>query len=454
MSTVIESSSGVAETGDAGAQGRPTTALTIGQLFQISVFWLTLNAIWGGFEIFQQERVDQLLGKDAPPAIGVMDLLAAPIAMLGMPVCGSISDYAATRWGRRKPFILLGSLTAAAAIVGMAFSSTFVLILTFFLLLQLTSNVARGPFAGLVPDLVPERQVGTASGLMGLMIMLGLVTGNLIINAGYLLGSPEHADFTVPLVAIATLVAVTGVGTFLWIPNGPAPKPREGRSWPRLALETFGTDILQERSYVFLLASRFFVLMGGGFFMNLNVLFLKGAFGFEEAADRGPWVFAGSVVGVAAAALGTIPGGKLSDRVGRKPVIYASAVLGAIGIAIIGLAPVPEVAIAGVAVLGLGSGAFLAVDWALMTDIIPKASAGRYMGISNIVEALNGAVASALGMFTLFFVGMAFGDVVGARTAMLLGVAVFAAGAAFLVPVREPQRQRPGRPLAGIPQHA
>jgi MFS family permease len=199
---------------------------------------------------------------------------------------------------------------------------------------------------------------------------------------------------------------------------------------------------------VFLLASRFFVLMGGGFFMNLNVLFLKGAFGLEEAVDRGPWVFAGSVVGVAAAALGTIPGGRLSDRVGRKPVIYASAILGAIGIAVIGLAPVPEVAIAGVAILGLGSGAFLAVDWALMTDIIPKASAGRYMGISNIVEALNGAVASALGMFTLFFVGMLFGNVVGARTAMLLGVVVFAAGAAFLVPVREPHRRRT-KPVVG-----
>jgi MFS-type transporter involved in bile tolerance (Atg22 family) len=289
---------------------------------------------------------------------------------------------------------------------------------------------------------VPERQVGLASGLMGLMIMLGLVTGNLIIYAAYSLGTQERADFTIPLLAIAGLVAATGVGTFLWIPNGPPPKPREGRSWSRIAFETFGTDLLEHRSYVFLLASRFFVLMGGGFFMNLNVLFLRGAFGMEDAGDRGPWVFAASIVGVAAAAIGTIPGGRLSDRVGRKPVIYASALLGAIGILVIGLAPVPEVVIAGVAVLGIAFGAFLAVDWALMTDIIPKTSAGRYMGISNIVEALNGAIASALGTFTLFLVARTFGDVIGARTAMLLGVVVFAAGALLLVPVREPPRDR------------
>ena len=154
-------------------------------------------------------------------------------------------------------------------------------------------------------------------------------------------------------------------------------------------------------------------------------------------------------MGVAGAAIGTIPGGRLSDRVGRKPVIYASTLLGAVGILVIGLAPVPEVVLGGVALLGIAFGAFLAVDWALMTDIIPKASAGRYMGISNIVDALNGAIASGLGTFTLFLVALAFGDAIGARTAMLLGVVVFAAGALLLVPVREPERARPATPQAG-----
>ena len=58
---------------------------------------------------------------------------------------------------------------------------------------------------------------------------------------------------------------------------------------------------------------------------------------------------------------------------------------------IIGLAPSVELAIVGIGFVGLAGGAFLAVDWALMTDIIPKASAGRYMGLSNVVEATNGA---------------------------------------------------------------
>ena len=71
-------------------------------------------------------------------------------------VVGSISDYVGSRWGRRRPFILVGSLLAAASLAGLALAPSFPLLLLFFLSLQLTANIARGPFAGLVPDLVPR----------------------------------------------------------------------------------------------------------------------------------------------------------------------------------------------------------------------------------------------------------------------------------------------------------
>jgi putative transposase len=49
----------------------------------------------------------------------VLDLLMAPIGMLLMPVMGSISDYTASRWGRRRPFVLTGSIAAGAALLGL-----------------------------------------------------------------------------------------------------------------------------------------------------------------------------------------------------------------------------------------------------------------------------------------------------------------------------------------------
>ncbi len=423
---------------------RPTTPLAWTALIQISIYWFTLNAIWGGFELFQQERTEELLGNEARLAVGVMDVLAAPIALLTMPVVGSISDYVGSRWGRRRPFILVGSLLASASMAGLAVAPSFLLLLLFFLCLQFTANVARGPFAGLVPDLVPEKQVGIASGLMGLMIVAGLVGGYLIIWSGYLLGpDPNTPNFTPPVLFLALLVGATGVGTFLWTPKGPPPKPRQGRSWGRIGFETFGLDILQRRSYVFLLCSRFFMLMAGGFFMNLNVFFLQDAFGMGPD-ERSTWVLIGLGVTSVSSGLGTLPGARISDLIGRKPVIYAAAALGAAGMALVTLAPEPWVVVAGLGIVGLASGAFLAVDWALMTDIIPKASAGRYMGLSNIVEATNGPVASALGGAAMYAVGLVLGVAVGARFAMFLGIVAFGMGALLLRPVKEPRRARGG----------
>jgi MFS family permease len=447
---VIHQSSAGPAPGEATApsfEGRPTTPLALTSLVQISVYWFALNSIWGGFELFQQERTLQLLGREGLLAVGLMDIAAAPIAILTMPVMGSISDHVASRWGRRRPFILVGSLLASLSLVGLALAPSFALLLIFFMLLQFTTNLARGPFAGLVPDVVPAEQVGLASGLMGLMIVAGLVGGYLIIWTGYFLGpDPATPDFTLPVMALAAVVGLAGVGTFLWTPRGPAAKPRDGRSWARIAFETFGPDILQHRSYMWVLASRFFMLMAGGFFMNLNIYFLANAFGMG-AEERSGWVLTGLAVTAVLSAMGTLPGARLSDRVGRKPVIYGAAALGAVGMALLSFAPDPWLVILGIGIVGLASGAFLAVDWALMTDIIPKASAGRYMGMTNIVEATNGPLAAALGSIAMYSLGLVLGEALGARLGMSLGVVAFVLGGLLLLPVREPQRDWGRRPV-------
>jgi MFS family permease len=420
---------------------RPTTPLRLVQLFQISVYWLALNAIWGGWELFQQKRVPQLVGDEtAPIALGAMEILAMPIAALTMPVMGSISDYTTTRWGRRKPFVLVGSIAAMLSIAGVAIAPVFGIMVLFFVLTQLTTNVARGPFAGMVPDLVPEQQVGIASGLMGLMIQAGLIGGYLLMMTGYLL----NEDFTLPMLIMGVVVGATGIGTFLWVPAGPPGKDRRGRSWPRVAAETFGTDILQERSYIWLLGSRFFMLMATGFFANLNILYLEQSLGLT-GSEQAFWVLVALAVYALSTMVGTIPGARLSDRVGRKPIIFGSAALGAIGMFMIAVAPGIEVALVAMGFVGVSAGAFLSVDWALMTDIIPKASAGRYMGMSNIVEATNGPMATAIGGTVAFLIGGALGLAVGYRAAMAMAILMFGLGAALLVPVREPRRSKPAR---------
>jgi len=97
------------------------------------------------------------------------------------------------------------------------------------------------------------------------------------------------------------------------------------------------------------------------------------------------------------------------------------------------LAPTVQVFVIGAVLIGIASGTFLAVDWALMTDIIPKAASGRYMGISNIAVAAGGPLASVIGGAALF--ALTAGAVVpplGPRAAFAAAIVLFFLAAFFL----------------------
>ena len=420
---------------DTGA--RPTERLPLRQLVQISIYWLGINAIWGGVGIFNQERVDQL----APPGeaasyLALMGWLALPVVLLVQPTVGAISDYTISRWGRRKPYIVIGSVLDVVFLVGLATSQTFVALVVFVILLQLSSNFAQGPFQGYVPDLVPPGQVGLASALVGAMQTVGFVTGAVLVSVSYRLG-----DFTLPLILLGVVELATAAGTFLFVREGQAAKPRDGRSWVQIGLAAWGLDILRERSFTFLLVSRLAFLAGVNVFLSFNVLFLGRSLGMSDD-EKALWVAVIGVVTGLSTAIATIPSGVASNRFGRKPMIYLACAIGGVGLAVAALAPSPIVLLAGVVLLGVAAGTFLAVDWALMTDIIPKASSGRFMGISNLAVGLAGPVAALLAGPIIDVVGGPGETGDGPRVAFLAGIVLFALGAACLRPVDPTPRER------------
>src|SRR5439155_1540987 len=81
------------------------------------------------------------------------------------------------------------------------------------------------------------------------------------------------------------------------------------------------------------------------------------------------WINVATAVIAVTTALTTLPAARLSDRLGRKAVVYFTCALGSLGMLGVALAPNIVVAIAFVIPVGVAAGAFLAVDWALMTDI-------------------------------------------------------------------------------------
>ncbi|MGH2450118.1 MAG: MFS transporter [Candidatus Limnocylindria bacterium] len=418
----------------ARAVGRPTAALPLWHLLTLSVYWLGMNLIWGGLDVILQARMDDLVGvAQAGRGIALMTVLGAITAMVVQPTVGAISDYTVSRWGRRKPYILIGTLFDVILLYGLASSNTFVAVVAFFVLLQFSSNFAQGPFQGYVPDLVPARQVGLASALMGVMIVLGRVFGTFVASiVGLIFGNIFLAT-----VSLGVVELVTALMTLRWVDEG-RPAPPRARSWRAIATSAWGRDILRHRSYVWLLASRLFFLMGTATLVGLMLFYLRRSHGLTDL-EAGLWLLLAPAVIAVTTGLSTFPAARASDRVGRKPVIYAACLLGAVGIAGVGLAPSMPVALAFVVLFGMGAGAFLAVDWALMTDIIPKDTTGRFMGISNVFSAAAGPIALAVGGVTMDAVG-AIELGAGPRAAFLVAALFFGIGALLLRPV-DPRRR-------------
>ncbi|MGH2378513.1 MAG: MFS transporter [Candidatus Limnocylindria bacterium] len=418
----------------APAIGRPTLVLPFWHLFALSIYWLGMNLIWGGLDLILQIRMDDLVGvAQAGRGIALITILGAITAMIVQPTFGAISDFTVSRWGRRKPYILLGTALDLVFLYGLASADTFLTVVAFFVMLQFSSNLAQGPFQGYVPDLVPARQVGLASALMGVMIVLGRVFGFFAASViGLIFG-----DIFLATISLGLVELITAIATLRWVDEGRGAPPR-ARTWMAIAASAWGRDLLQHRSYLWLLASRLFFLMATAMLTSLIFFYLRRSHGLTEE-EAGFWVLLATGAIAVTTGLSTIPAAHASDRLGRKPLIYAACLLGAVGMTGVALAPAMPVALAFVVVFGMGAGAFLAVDWALMTDIIPKATTGRFMGISNVFSAAAGPFALAVGGPTMDLVG-AIDLASGPRAAFLIAVLFFGAAALLLRPV-DPRRR-------------
>jgi Na+/melibiose symporter-like transporter len=291
--------------------GRPTATLPLSQLITLSIYWFGIVLIWGGLN---KIIVPAMIG-DLPGGEENLGLLLAIIVTVGVvapiviqPTIGTISDYTVTRWGRRKPYIVIGALLDVVFLIGIATSETYLALVAFYFLLQLSSNFAQGPFQGYVPDLVPAKQVGLASGLMGTMIVLGTIAGVGIATLGVDSGNLFLATISLGVVEVITMVVLVST-----IHEGSAASKRT-QSWLGVARSAWDTDILREKSVLWLLLVRL-LFLGAYAATSLALPYFQRAHGMSTA-DASATVFIGTAIVGVMTAIAAIPGARISDRVG------------------------------------------------------------------------------------------------------------------------------------------
>jgi MFS family permease len=383
----------------------------------LSLYWVAIGYLWtslGG--LILPDLVLQLVGREHEGlALGVLEGVGSLMAVIWQPIAGALSDRTRTRFGRRHPFIVIGTAGDVLFLVGLALSGTFGLVLIFYFLLQTASNTAQGPYQGLMPDVVPEAQRGTASGYFGVANVIGLLAGT--VGAGYILA---HAGRTPAILSICGLLVLTMLPTVLLIPDRVKPTAGQFDNVRQAIVTTFARP-LRYPSFLWLMGSRLLILLGLVGVQSFVFFYFSNVFFHNDRKDTitASYTLLGLVI--VAAFIVSWPAARASDRFGRRPFIFVGGLMGATGVLMLvfshyQLLPwqlveplarmlnVPPLAAQATLVgvfIGIGYGLFFSVDWAFIQDVIPTEEAGLFMGFSNIATAGSGIIARFIGGFLL-----------------------------------------------------
>jgi Na+/melibiose symporter-like transporter len=165
-------------------------------------------------------------------------------------------------------------------------------------------------------------------------------------------------------------------------------------------LKSFQIDFKQHRGFIWFLASRGLLGMPGVILQTFALYYLTDVTGVENPAGAA----ANLLIVVGAALIAVVYfAGRLSDRLGRKPIMLFSGLIGAVGVMLLYLSDsYVQVLLAG-ALIGLASGAFLSTSWAMATDLAAEGEEAKYLGLTNLATAAGSALARLIGPLIDYF---------------------------------------------------
>ena len=369
---------------------------------------LGIFMIWGAVPgILLPQQIAVLFGQDRKVAtFALVATIGAFCAMVAQPIAGQVSDRTRSRFGRRAPWIIIGSLAGGLALIGLAFSRSLWGVALAWCLVQITYNFSQGPLSAVMPDRVPLARRGTFAALSGIGLMLGALGGQIV-------GSVFLNNITTGYVVFAAFSLIV-LSLFVFFNPDYSSKDMQPEPF-KLAdfLRTFWVNPVKFPDFGWAFLGR--LLLFTGYFMVTGYQFylLTDYFKVANPATVIPLLGGISIAGVLIA---TIVSGPLSDRMGRrKPFVFGSSIIMGIALAIPWIWPNLTAWMVTTFIAGLGFGIYQAVDTALMSQVLPSAkSFAKDLGIVNIAATLPqtlapgvaGAIVLAFGYAGLFPIGI------------------------------------------------
>ena len=400
---------------------------------KITIFGLGLAALWGSLHsiILPMRLLDFVAESEKNTYLGILTLTGLLLAMAVQPIAGAISDRSGFNWGRRRPYILLGTAAALLFIFGIGFAGSYAAIFLVYCLMQVSANTAQGPYQALIPDLVPEGKRGLASGVKSLLeITGGFALVYLIVRAGNYFTTQEVSWLWLVLGILAAILLVTMLLTIITVKERPAiaiPKS------PLLATlyKSFSIDVKENPSFIVFLVSRLLFIMALTTLQSFAFYFIQDMFTVADTTTATAKLLAAAGISMLVV---VYPAGRLSDRIGRKLILVSAGLIGASGIMVIFFAPTYEYILIGGALQGIAGGAFMSSNWALATDLVPQSEEARYLGLANLATAGGAALARLIGPVIDFFNNYSTG--LGYQVMLLACFIYFIVGSALVLKIK------------------
>jgi MFS family permease len=370
-------------------------------------------------------KIRSLVGTDeAAENLALVTGVGGMLSLFAAPVFGRLSDRTASRYGMRRPWMLGGLTGGVLGITVVATATNVTMVLAGWCLAQVSFNALQAALVAVLPDQVPLTQRGTVSGVLGITLPVAAVFGTFLVQ---LFEGSQAAMFLAPCIIGAAFIVLFAVRL-----KDRCLDPRDARPWSLGdLLAAFHVHPRRDPDFAWAFAGRFLFICAYAFLTTYQAFYLLEQVGSSEA-DVPEQVFLATLVQSAVLVVASLVGGRLSDRTGRRKVFVVAASL-TYGAALFVVAASDTFTgfLVGMAISGLGFGTYMAVDLALVADVLPdSADSARDMGLFNIANALPYALAPAVAPAIL----AASGDSYGVLYAVAGICAVLAAAA--VLPIR------------------
>jgi MFS family permease len=357
--------------------------------------------LWAGFfgpiSVLLAQQAEALDAANKEQVLALVTGLGALVSVICNPLAGAFSDRTTLRAGRRLPWLVGGALGGAVSLGVLSVAPNVAVMVLGWCGVQAALNAMLAAVTAMIPDQVPSSRRGRIGGIVAVAQTIGVVAGTGIaaatgsIAAGYL--------------AIAAFLLVLAVPFSLSSRDLVLPVEARPAFDVRRFVRSFWISPRLHPDFGWAWLTRFLVNLGNALGLLYLLYFLQDVVGYssDEAEDR---VFVLTAVYGLTLLLTAVVFGIWSDRLGKRKVfvIWSGLVSGSAA-ALLGVGQSWPAALAAAIVMGCAYGIYTAVDFALITEVLPTAvDRAKDLGVINIANALPQVCAPVLAGVLLWLV--------------------------------------------------